>query len=57
MKTWEGIYRRKKNDMNIKLFRNTKIPYLFDTNHKFKSLIHVLLFVVYHLYILQNVLG
>jgi hypothetical protein len=43
--------------MNMKLFRNTNIPSLFNTYHKFKSLIHVLLFVACHLYMLQNVLG
>jgi len=41
----------------MKLFRNTNFPSLLNTYHKFKSLIHVLLFVVYHLYMLQNVLG
>jgi hypothetical protein len=41
----------------MKLFRNTKFPSLFNTYHEFKSLIHVLLFVACHLYMLQNVLG
>jgi hypothetical protein len=43
--------------MNMKVFRNTKFPFLFNTYHKFKSLIHVLLFVACHLYMLQNVLA
>jgi hypothetical protein len=43
--------------MNMKLFRNTKFPFLFNTYHKFKSLIHVFMFVACHLYMLQNVLG
>jgi hypothetical protein len=43
--------------MNMKLFKNTKFPFLFNTYHKFKFLIHVFMFVACHLYMLQNVLG
>jgi len=43
--------------MHMQLFRNTKFPSLFNTYHKFKSLIHVLMFATCHLYMLQNVLG
>jgi hypothetical protein len=45
----------KGNMMNMKLFRNKKILFSFNTYHKFKSMIHVLLFVACHLYMLQNV--